>query len=126
MSLAVYKEPHDSLVAPSVASLFAPLFAVAGFFAFLVGVGFSFFGFAVGGIAAGSAAAAMQASVGNVVAGSYFAAMQSLGTTGFFHTVATLGGAAATAGFCFYPEGQDDSSTDDVPTDEHDDKDKDL
>jgi hypothetical protein len=48
-------------------------------------------GFTSSGIAAGSVAAGMQATIGNVVGGSAFAAAQSLGATGVF---ATLGAAS--------------------------------
>ena len=41
-----------------------------------------FIGFAAGGVAAGSYAAAWQSVIGNVAAGSLFAILQSLGATG--------------------------------------------
>ena len=49
-------------------------------------------GFGTGGIAAGSLAAAWQATIGNVAAGSAFATLQSLGATGTLATGA-YGGA---------------------------------
>ena len=47
-------------------------------------------GFGTAGIAAGSAAAAIQSSIGAVTAGSTFATMTSLGMTGTFTTMATV------------------------------------
>lgn len=44
-------------------------------------------GFTSGGVAAGSAAAGIQAGIGNVVVGSAFAGLQSLGATGVLLTV---------------------------------------
>lgn len=77
-SVANIKE-EESLVTPSVASLFAGF----GSITFVLGIIPMLLGFTTGGIASGSFAAAMQAGVGNVVAGTFFAAMQSLGATGF-------------------------------------------
>jgi hypothetical protein len=91
MSLVVYKEEQESLVAPFVASLLS----LFGFIMLLFGSIPMLLGFTTGGIAAGSAAAGMQAAIGNVVAGSGFAAMQSFGATGFFNMLAGLGGVAA-------------------------------
>lgn len=51
-------------------------------------------GFTSAGVAAGSLAAATQASIGSVVAGSAFATCQSIGATG----VLLSGGALATGG----------------------------
>ena len=48
-------------------------------------------GFGVGGIAAGSAAAAWQALIGNVGAGSFFASLQSAGMSGTFGAGAASG-----------------------------------
>jgi hypothetical protein len=122
MSLVVYKDEEESLLAPYV----APLFAFFGFITFLLGIIPVFLGFTVGGLAAGSAAAAMQAAIGNVAAGSSFAAMQSFGATGFFNMVAGLGGAAAGAGLCALPGGKEDSTTDADSSDERDDTDAEL
>lgn len=48
------------------------------------------YGFSADGVAAGSAAAAWQASIGNVAATSTFAALQSVGAAGFASsTIAT-------------------------------------
>jgi len=49
-------------------------------------------GFTSSGIAAGSAAAAMQAGIGNVVGGSAFAVAQSLGASGVFATLGAVSG----------------------------------
>ena len=59
-------------------------------------------GFGVGGIAAGSIAAAIQASIGNVVAGSAFAALTSLGMTGALAGTAAVGAALGTGGLVVY------------------------
>ena len=48
-------------------------------------------GFGGAGIAAGSVAAATQSSIGAVTAGSAFATMTSLGMTGVFSSLATVG-----------------------------------
>ena len=53
-------------------------------------------GFTTGGVAAGSAAAGIQAGIGNVVAGSAFAVLQSLGTVPL--TTAGAGAAVGAAG----------------------------
>jgi hypothetical protein len=70
------------------------LLAVIGVPVLLLGSIPTLLGFTTGGIAAGSLAAASQAATGNVVAGSCFAAMQSMGATGLFSTLAGWGGAA--------------------------------
>jgi hypothetical protein len=114
MSLVVYKEEQESLVAPFVASLFS----LFGFIMLLFGSIPMLLGFTTGGIAAGSAAAGMQAAIGNVVAGSGFAAMQSFGATGFFNMLAGLGGAAAGAGLCALSNGKEDLPTNEDFTDE--------
>jgi len=49
------------------------------------------FGFGTAGIAAGSAAAAVQSSIGLVKAGSLFASLTSLGMKGIFAKVAVSG-----------------------------------
>lgn len=58
-------------------------------------------GFGAAGIAAGSAAAAWQATIGNVVLGSAFSALQAAGVTGVVSTttglVASAAGGLATA-----------------------------
>ncbi|GFH55933.1 hypothetical protein CTEN210_12409 [Chaetoceros tenuissimus] len=56
-------------------------------------------GFSTAGIAAGSIAAAWQASIGNVAAGSAFATLQSLGATGVFAAGAGTGATATTGAF---------------------------
>ena len=48
-------------------------------------------GFGTAGIAAGSIAAGIQSSIGAVTAGSTFASMTSLGMTGVFSSLATVG-----------------------------------
>lgn len=55
-------------------------------------------GFGSVGIAAGSAAAGVQASIGSVAAGSWFATMTSLGMTGAFTTAAAAGAGTAVVG----------------------------
>ena len=56
-------------------------------------------GFTSSGVAAGSAAAAVQAGIGNVAAGSAFATMQSLAATTVVGTVgAAVAGTAAVVG----------------------------
>jgi hypothetical protein len=88
------------------------LFAFVGLPALLIGSVPTLFGFTASGIALGSFAAAMQAAMGNVAAGSCFAAMQSLGATGFFSTMAGWGGAAtAAAGFLAFPDGKQTTTT---------------
>jgi hypothetical protein len=114
MSLVVYKEEQESLVAPFV----APIFSIFGFIMLLIGSIPMLLGFTAGGIAAGSAAAAVQAAIGNVAAGSGFAAMQSLGATGVFNMLAGLGGAAAGAGLCALSDGKDDLTADNDSTNE--------
>jgi hypothetical protein len=89
------------------------LFAIIGVPALLIGSVPALFGFTASGIAAGSAAAAMQAAMGNVAAGSSFAALQSLGATGFFHSLVGWGGAAvAAAGFFAFPDDKEDLTSD--------------
>jgi hypothetical protein len=58
-------------------------------------------GFTSSGIAAGSAAAGIQAGIGNVVAGSAFATAQSLGATGVFAALGVLGPIGLVAGGIF-------------------------
>ena len=53
-------------------------------------------GFGAGGVAAGSAAAAVQSTIGNVAAGSLFATLQSAGATGTLSWIAS--GAMTAAG----------------------------
>ena len=59
-------------------------------------------GFTSSGIAAGSAAAGMQAGIGNVVAGSVFATIQSLAASGIIVTVGLTGGIVLVGGGAVY------------------------
>ena len=59
-------------------------------------------GFGVGGIAAGSVAAAIQAGIGNVAAGSAFAFFTSLGMTGVLAGTAAVGAALGAGGLAVY------------------------
>ena len=64
-------------------------------------------GFGASGVAAGSAAAAWQASIGNVAAGSFFAACQSAGAAGMAaSTIAGVGAAGAAIGACMAAAGE--------------------
>ena len=76
----------------------ATLLIIAGGLAAAGGIGASLLGFTTAWIAAGSAAAAIQAGIGNVAAGSLFAGMTSLGMTGAFTTTAIGGGITAAIG----------------------------
>lgn len=71
--------------------------AVGTFIAFPVfaRAGLSTLGFTSAGIAAGSIAAAIQASIGNVVAGSWFAIFTSWGMTATSTTASAIASAAA-------------------------------
>jgi hypothetical protein len=85
------------------------LLGVIGVPVLLLGSVPTLLGFTTGGIAAGSLAAASQAATGNVVAGSCFAAMQSMGATGLFSTLAGWGGTAtAGAGFFAFSGGNEE------------------
>ena len=74
----------------------ATLLIIGGGLVTAGGIGASLFGFGTAGIAAGSAAAAVQAGIGNVAAGSIFATLTSWGMTGVY-TTAAGGGAVSTA-----------------------------
>ncbi|KIO18489.1 hypothetical protein M407DRAFT_158910 [Tulasnella calospora MUT 4182] len=66
--------------------------ALAGLAVYLI------LGFATGGIAAGSLAAAIHSMLGNVAAGSAFSIMQSLGATGMLAAIMPLLGAGGAIG----------------------------
>ena len=55
-------------------------------------------GFTASGVAAGSMAAGLQATIGNVAAGTAFAAAQSLAATGMIATIGATGGIVLVAG----------------------------
>ena len=76
----------------------ASLLIIGGSLAAASGIGASLLGFGTAGIAAGSIAAATQATIGNVAAGSLFATLTSWGMTGVFTTTATTGGITAALG----------------------------
>ena len=76
----------------------ASLLIIGGGLAAAGGLGATLFGFGTAGIAAGSLAAATQATIGNVAAGSIFATLTSWGMTGAFTATATGGGITATIG----------------------------
>ena len=60
-------------------------------------------GFTTSGIAAGSVAAATQATIANVATGSAFAITQSLGASGVFAAMGPIGlGALAVGGVAYY------------------------
>ena len=69
---------------------------IAGTVAGLCGLSGTLLGFGTAGIAAGSVAAATQATIGNVAAGSVFSTLTSWGMTGVF-TTATYGGGVVAA-----------------------------
>ena len=71
---------------------------IAGGVILCIGLTPIFLGFGVGGIVAGSAAAAIQAGIGNVVAGSAFATFTSLGMTGVLSGISIAGGLLGTTG----------------------------
>ena len=76
----------------------ATLLIIGGSLAAAGGLGATLLGFGTAGIAAGSLAAATQATIGNVAAGSLFASLTSLGMTGAFTTTAAGGGITAAIG----------------------------
>ena len=76
----------------------ATLLILGGSLVAASGLGATLFGFGAAGVAAGSLAAATQATVGNVAPGSIFALLTSWGMTGTLTTTAAGGGATAIAG----------------------------
>ena len=76
----------------------ATLLIIGGSLAAAGGLGATLFGFEAAGIAAGSLAAATQATIGNVATGSLFATLTSWGMTGVFTTTAAGGGITTALG----------------------------
>ncbi len=76
----------------------ASLLIIGGSLAAAGGLGATLFGFGAAGVAAGSLAAATQATIGNVAAGSLFSTLTSWGMTGALTTTATGGGITAAIG----------------------------
>lgn len=93
-------QPHEAQPAAAGPPWWLPL-AVGGGVAAAVSIlcplALGLAGFGAGGIVAGSAAAAWQASIGNVAAGSLFAFLQSAGATGGLWGLGAAAGAATGA-----------------------------
>ncbi|KAH9036232.1 hypothetical protein EDB85DRAFT_2143361 [Lactarius pseudohatsudake] len=81
-----------------------------------------FFGFSAIGIGAGTAAAAIQATIGNVAAGSLFATAQSIAMGGAIPTVVTAIGAGMGAmGGAAIGAGTDDADEDNEDNEDNED-----
>ena len=76
----------------------ASILIIGGTLVAVGGLGATLFGFGAAGVAAGSLAAATQATIGNVAAGSLFATLTSWGMTGALTTTAAGGGVTAVIG----------------------------
>ena len=76
----------------------ATLLLFGGLSALGLGIGGTLLGFGTAGIAAGSVAAAIQATIGNVAAGSIFAILTSLGMKGIIAGTAAGGGVLSALG----------------------------
>ncbi len=76
----------------------ASILIIGGSLAAAGGLGATLFGFGTAGVAAGSLAAAAQATIGNVAAGSLFSTLTSLGMTGTLITTTVGGGITAAIG----------------------------